>query len=206
MNKKQLLIEFSRTPGAGRCKDVAHLEEKFSAWIRRNNIALRSQNGKDYRETEFYSSVNYTVRLLSQDRNLLYAFGLNESHLVHYKPEYRDNIKDGYSLLGQFKHYGNQVHNRRQDPNIRKNGLAGFFKSSTGVVILAIVAIAVLYKLVGPTVWGFITSGAMFKLICFALGALASFGILRSKKMGWPLPIKLIVLAVIWVVLLNYDF
>ncbi len=206
MNKQDLLYEFSRTPGARRCKDIADLEQKFSAWVRRNNIALRSRNGKDYRETGFYDSANYTVSILKKDKNLLYTFGLNESHLVHQKPDYRDNTKDGYSLLGQFKHYGNQVHNRGQDGNYRKNGVGGFLKGGTGKVILAIIIVAVLYSLVGDTVWGIITSGAIFKLICFAIGVLASIGILRAKNMGWPLPIKLIVIVVIWVVLLNYNF
>lgn len=206
MNKKQLLYEFSRTPGARRCKDVADLEQKFSAWLRRNNISLSNRTGKGYSENDFYGSANYTVSILKQDKNLLYAFGLNESHLVHQKPEYRDNLKDGYSLGGQFKYYANQVHNRGQDGNYRKNGVGGFLKGGTGKVILAIIIVAVLYSLVGDTVWSFITSGAIFKLICFAIGVLASIGILRAKNMGWPLPIKLVVIIVVWVVLLNYDF
>ncbi len=205
-NKEQLLIEFSQTGLARRCKNVADLEQRFSRWLRQNNIQLRNRQNGNYRDNNFYGSANYTVDILRQNKNLLYSFGLNESHLVRQKPDYRDNTKEPYSLLGQFKHYGNQIHNRGQDPNIRKNGLKGLFNAGTGKVILAIIIIAVLYSLVGDTVWSFITSGAIFKLICFAIGALASIGILRAKNMGWPLPIKLVVIIVIWVVLVNYDF
>lgn len=200
-NKEQLLIEFSKTGLARRCKNVSDLEQRFSRWMHQNDIYLRN-----YDQNDFYGSANFTVNILRKNKNLLYSFGLNESHLVRQRPEYRDNTKEPYSLLGQFKHYGNQVHNRGQDGNYRKHGAKGLLSAGTGKVILAVVIIAVLYSLLGDTVWNFITSGAIFKLICFAIGSLASIGILRSKNMGWPLPIKLVVIIVIWVVLVNYDF
>ena len=205
VSKKQLLYEFSQTGQARNCKSIADLEERFSKWMRRNNINLES-HGRSYYQNDFYSSADYTMTILAKDRNLLYSFGLNEKHLVKSKPEYRDNLKDGYSLKGQFKFYANQAHNRTQNGEYRKNGKAGFSGSGTFKVILVIIAIVVLYSLVGDTVWNMITSGAIFKFICFAIAGVASIGILRSKNMGWPLPIKLVVLFAIWVVLVNYDF
>ncbi len=205
MNKTQLLYEFSRTGSARNCKSIADLEQRFSTWMRRNNISLVTR-GKDYFQNEFYASANYTLTILQKNRDLLYSFGLNESHLVKSRPEYRDNIKDGYSLRGQFKHYGNQVHNRGQDGEYRKNGIRGFLKGGSGNVILAAIILVPVYTLVGDKIWAVITSGAIFRLICFAIAAFASYKILRSKNMGWPLPVKLVVLFVIWLVLTNYDF
>ncbi len=205
MNKTELLYQFSRTPSARNCKSIADLEERFSTWLRRNNITLITR-GKDYFENNFYSSANYTMKLLKKDRNLLYAFGLDESHLVVSRPDYRDNLDEGYSLGGQFKFYANQVHNRRQDGEYRKSGKNPIAFGASGKVILAIIILVVVYMLVGDTVWEAITSGAIFKLICFGIAGFASYKVLRSKKMGWPLPVKLIVLFVVWLALLNYDF
>ena len=205
MNKIQLLYEFSRTPGARNCKSIADLEQRFSTWMRRNNITLVTR-GKNYFDNDFYASANYTMKLLKNDRNLLYSFGLNESHLVTSKPEYRDNTKDGYSLAGQFKHYGNQIHNRGQNGEYRKSGKNPISFGGSGKVIVAIIILVLVYLLVGDTIWNIITSGAIFKLICFAIAAFVSYKILRSKDMGWLLPIKLIVLFVIWLVLIKYDF
>ncbi len=205
MNKTQLLYEFSRTPGARNCKSIADLEQRFSTWMRRNNITLVTR-GKNYFDNDFYASANYTMKLLKNDRNLLYSFGLNESHLVTSRPEYRDNTKDGYSLAGQFKHYGNQIHNRGQNGEYRKSGKNPISFGGSGKVIVAIIILVLVYLLVGDTIWNIITSGAIFKLICFAIAAFVSYKILRSKDMGWPLPIKLIVLFVIWLVLIKYDF
>ncbi len=205
MTKKELLYEFCQTGEARGCKSIAQLEQRFSRWMRRNNISLVNR-GKNYFENNFYASANYTKKILEQDRDLLYAFGLNESHLVTSRPEYRDNTGEGYSFLGQLKHYGNQVHNRGQDGEYRKSGkvslnLGGFFK-----VIVGIIIVVLLYKAVGDDVWSFLTSGAIFRVICFAIAAFVSYKILRSKNMGWPLPVKLVVLFVIWLVLLKYDF
>ena len=205
MNKTDLLYEFSRTPGARKCKSIADLEQRFSKWLRRNNISLGTP-GKSYFENDFYASANYTMKILKSNPDLLYSFGLNESHLVTSRPEYRDNTKDGYSLAGQFKNYGNQIHNRRQNGEYRKSGKNPISFGGSGKVILAIVILVLIYKLVGDTVWSFITSGALFRLICFSIAAFVSYKILKSKNMGWPLPIKLVVLFVIWLVLTKYDF
>lgn len=204
-SKKSLLYEFSQTREAQGCRSIGELEERFSRWLRRNNISLMS-HGRDYFENNFYSSANYTLKLLRDDPNLLYSFGLDESHLVKVKPDYRDNIKDGYSLRGQFQYYGNRAHNRTQDGEYRKNGTTGFFKGGVGKVILAIVVVVLLYKLVGDTVWNLLTDGAIFKFICMAIAAVVTYAIFRAKNMGWPFGIKLVVVIVIWVVLFNYDF
>lgn len=112
---------------------------------------------------------------------------------------------DGYSLSGQFKSYLDGI----KDAGRGRGGsfsLSQFFKSPVGIVIIAIVALVLIYKILGPAVYSFITSGAIFRVICFVLGGLATFGIVKSKNMGWPIYIKAIVIFVIWLVLLKYDF
>ena len=109
---------------------------------------------------------------------------------------YNDN--EGYSLKGMFNHYKNQFGS--------SGGSSGGGISVFGGFIIAVVVLVLIYKILGPAVYAFITSGAIFKLICFAIGGFASYKILTSKNMGWPIYIKLGVLFVIWLVLLNYDF
>ncbi len=108
---------------------------------------------------------------------------------------YNDN--EGYSLKGMFNYYKNQATGKSR-------GSSG--ASPVGMILIIAVVLVLIYKIVGPSVYSFLTSGAPFRLICFAIGGFISYKMLRSKNMGWPLPIKLIALFAIWVVLLNYDF
>ena len=107
------------------------------------------------------------------------------------------NNNDGYSLKGMFNFYKDKATGKGQ-------GTSGV--SPIGMLLIFAVVIVLIYKILGPAVYSFLTSGVPFKLICFAIGGFLSYKMLRSKNMGWPLPIKLIALFVIWVVLLNYDF
>lgn len=103
---------------------------------------------------------------------------------------------EGYSLKGMFNHYKNRAKGNTQSGGI----------SPIGMLLIFAVAITLIYKILGPAVYSFLTSGIPFKLICFAIGGFLSYKMLRSKNMGWPLPVKLLVLFAIWVTLLNYDF
>lgn len=112
---------------------------------------------------------------------------------------------EGYSLKGQFRSYIDGIKKAGKGSG-ESFSLSQFFKSPAGILIIGIVVLVLIYKLLGPTVYALITSGAIFRIICFAIGGLVSFGILKSKNMGWPIYIKALVLFAIWVVLLNYDF
>ena len=63
----------------------------------------------------------------------------------------------------------------------------------------------ILYALLFDTVYNFIMSGAIFKIILIGLCCLITFGILKSKNMGWPLPIKLVVIFVFWLGVWTYK-
>ena len=45
-----------------------------------------------------------------------------------------------------------------------------------------------------------VASGALFRIICLVIAVAASIGIFKGD-LGWPIGIKLVVIAVIWVVL-----
>lgn len=219
--KADYLYEFARTGEARNCSDAEEVERRFKAWVRRNNINIQA-HGRNYLDNKLESGVDYTKSIIRKDPNLMRAFGLdynnNRGANRGNGPAPRSNNRsygssrgysnnsheeeEGYSFGGMLRHYTNQAKSR-------SNGGAGFgafFSGGVGKVILAIFAVVLLYKLVGDTVWEFLTSGAIFKVICMAIGALVSYAIFRAKNMGWPFGVKLVVVIVIWVVLFNYDF
>lgn len=202
--KKSYLEEFSRATGGRRFKSVADLEQAFNRWMNSMGYDFETY-GKKFSESDFYQGADYTMSLLKKDRDLMMRFGLSEDKLVRSRPDFRDVTDKPYSLLNQFKHYGNQGHNYRQRGDVRKKGVKAAANGFSGkIVLIALICIA-LYMLLGDTVYDFITSGAVFKIILIGLCCLMTVGILKSKKMGWPLPIKLVVIFVFWLVILNYN-
>ena len=203
-SKKSYLEEYSETLGWRKFKSVADLEQGFNSWMRSMGYDFQTY-GKNFSDSGFYEGADYTMSLLKKDKDLMRKFGLSEEDLVKSKPDFRDVTDKPYSLLNQFKHYGNQGHNFRQRGDIRKKGLKGAANGFSGKIILIAIACIILYALLGDTVYNFIMSGAIFKIILIGLCSLITFGILKSKNMGWPLPIKLVVIFVFWLVVLNYN-
>jgi len=202
--KKSYLEEFSQATGGRRFKSVADLEQAFNRWMNSMGYDFEAY-GKKFSENDFYDGADYTMSLLKKDRDLMMRFGLTEDKMVRSRPDFRDVTDKPYSLSNQFKHYGNQGHNYRQRGDVRKKGVKGAANGFSGkIVLIALICIG-LYSLLGDTVYDFITSGAIFKIILIGLCGLMTIGILKSKKMGWPLPIKLIVIFVFWLVILNYN-
>ncbi len=112
---------------------------------------------------------------------------------------------EGYSFMGQLRSYADGIKSQGRG----KGGsfsLSEFIKSPLGILIAIALIFTFIYIVFGEAIYSFITSGAIFKVICFAIAGLASFGIIRSKNLGWPIYIKALVLFAVWVVLLNYDF
>lgn len=71
-------------------------------------------------------------------------------------------------------------------------------------LVIGILALVALYKSVGPGLYAALMSGALFQLLLYPIALAVSVGILRAKNMGWPLPVKLVVIGVIWLVITNY--
>jgi len=202
--KKSYLEEFSNTIGRRKFKSVPDLEQAFNTWMRSMNYDFTTF-GKKFSESDFYEGADYTVTILKKDKYLMRKFGLTEDALVRSRPDYRDVTDKPYSFWNQLKHYSNQGHNYRQRSDVRKKGHKAAFNTFGGGVFLFAIALVVLYVLLGDTIYNFMMQGAFFKLILIGISALITFRVLKSKKMGWPLPIKLIVLFVIWLVVLNYN-
>lgn len=203
-SKKSYLEEFSETIGWKKFKSVADLEQSFNGWMRSMNYDFQTY-GKNFSDSEFYAGADYTMSLLKKDKELMRKFGLSEEDLVKSKPDFRDVTDKPYSLLNQFKHYGNQGHNYRQRSDVRKKGNKIALNGFSGNIFLIAIALILIYVLFGDTIYNFIMGGAIFKVILIGLSGFISFRVLKSKNMGWPLPIKLIVLFVIWLVVLNYN-
>lgn len=72
--------------------------------------------------------------------------------------------------------------------------------SGVKFAVILIIALVLLYSVVGPAIYSFLMSGALFRIICLVIGVAASIGILKGN-LGWPIGIKLAVIVVIWVVL-----
>ena len=202
--KKSYLEEFSQATGGRRFKSVADLEQSFNRWMNSMGYDFETY-GKKFSESDFYQGADYTMSLLKKDRGLMLRFGLTEDKLVKSRPDFRDITDKPYSFLNQLKHYGNQGHNYRQRSDVRKKGAKAAVNGFSGKIVLIALVCVALYMLLGDTVYDFITSGAVFKVILIGLCALMTVGILKSKKMGWPLPIKLVVIFVFWLVILNYN-
>lgn len=71
-------------------------------------------------------------------------------------------------------------------------------------LVIGVLALVALYKSVGPGLYTALMSGALFQLLLYPIAIAVSVGILRAKNMGWPLPVKLVVIGVIWLVITNY--
>ena len=67
-------------------------------------------------------------------------------------------------------------------------------------VVLLVIGLVLLYSVVGPAVYSFLMSGALFKIICLVIAGAAVIGIIRAD-LGWPIGVKIAVIAVIWLVL-----
>lgn len=84
--------------------------------------------------------------------------------------------------------------------------VAAILKSARGwpsgvkFVVILVIGLVLLYSIVGPAIYAFLMSGALFKIICLVIGVAASIGILKGN-MGWPIGVKLVVIVVIWAVL-----
>lgn len=72
--------------------------------------------------------------------------------------------------------------------------------SGVKFVVILVIGLVLLYSIVGPAIYSFLMSGALFKILCLLIGAAAVVGILKAD-MGWPIGVKLVVIVVIWLVL-----
>ena len=160
-----------------------------------NRRASNQRNNYGYDEDDYYGQRSGSGNRRSSTGGKSGSSGRKKS----------SNYYDSYSLSGQFKSYLDGIKNAGRGRG-GSFSFSQFFKSPIGIAIIAIVALVLIYKILGPAIYNFITSGAIFRVICFVLGGLATFGIVKSKNMGWPIYIKAIVIFVIWIVLLNYDF
>lgn len=217
------------------CRTVEELENCFSNWMIANNKRLVTF-GRDYFDNGFEGSVDYTVDLFEQDPRLMYLFGFDFSDLeatkrrtgyYERKSSNRSGSRgssnsrrgtrtnsnrnqsygndEGYSLGGQFKSYLDGLKSMGGGSG-KSFSLSEFIKSPLGVLIALALVFTFIYMVFGEAIYSFITSGAIFKVICFVIAGFASFGIIKSKNLGWPIYIKALVLFAVWVVLLNYDF
>lgn len=88
-----------------------------------------------------------------------------------------------------------------------RRGSFGFFRGvKPKPVLIAIgivVALTLLYKVLGPAAYAAVMNGGLAKLLFFVFVLAATIGILKSKNMGWPIGVKLVVIAVFWLVLLK---
>ena len=67
-------------------------------------------------------------------------------------------------------------------------------------VVLLVIGLVLLYSVVGPAVYSFLMSGALFKILCLVIAGAAVIGIIKAD-LGWPIGVKIAVIAVIWLVL-----
>jgi len=72
--------------------------------------------------------------------------------------------------------------------------------SGVKFVVLLVIGLVLLYSIVGPAVYSFLMSGALFKIICLVIAGAAVIGILKAD-LGWPIGIKIVVILVIWLVI-----
>lgn len=71
------------------------------------------------------------------------------------------------------------------------------------IVVGIILALIFLYKALGPAAYAIVMNGGLTKLLFFVFALAATIGILKSKNMGWPIGVKLVVIAVFWLVVLK---
>ena len=72
--------------------------------------------------------------------------------------------------------------------------------SGVKFTVILVIALVLLYQLVGPAIYSFLMSGALFRIICLVIAVATSIGILKGN-IGWPIGVKLVVIIVIWTVL-----
>jgi len=77
---------------------------------------------------------------------------------------------------------------------------ANNWPSGVKFVVLLVIGLVLLYSIVGPAVYSFLMSGALFKIICLVIAGAAVIGIIRAD-LGWPIGVKIVVIAVIWLVI-----
>lgn len=89
---------------------------------------------------------------------------------------------------------------------IRRGSLDFFRNVQLNPVLIIfgiILALVLFYRFVGPAAYEAIMNGGLAKLLFLAFTVWASIAILKSKNMGWPIGIKLVVIAVLWVTVFN---
>lgn len=88
-----------------------------------------------------------------------------------------------------------------------RRGSFGFFrdvKLKPLLIVVAVIAgLVFLYEALGPAAYAIVMNGGLAKLLFFVFALAATIGILKSKNMGWPIGIKLVVIGVFWLVLLK---
>ena len=88
-----------------------------------------------------------------------------------------------------------------------RRGSFGFFrdvKLKPLLIVVAVIAgLVFLYEALGPAAYAIVMNGGLAKLLFFVFALAATIGILKSKNMGWPIGVKLVVIAVFWLVLVK---
>lgn len=88
-----------------------------------------------------------------------------------------------------------------------RRGSFGFFRNvrlkPLLIVVAVIAGLVFLYETLGPAAYAAVMNGGLTKLLFFVFTLAASIGILKSKNMGWPIGVKLVVIGVFWLVLLK---
>ena len=88
-----------------------------------------------------------------------------------------------------------------------RRGSFGFFrdvKLKPLLIVVAVIAgLVFLYEALGPAAYAIVMNGGLAKLLFFVFALAATIGILKSKNMGWPIGVKLVVIGVFWLVLLK---
>lgn len=221
IKKDKALSEFLNSQEGAQYRNAedwdVQAEHSFWSFLDRKGYSVRGRDGKRIQDHEASHSADYT-RSIWQDltgRSGGSRGASRRSSGTYAEDEDFSRRGGGYHVLG---HFGLPSLGGSRSGGGRRSGRGGCDGDGYGggsyggrrsipgplLVALAVLGLCLLiYLLLGAAIYDYLMGGAFFGIVVLILCGCITVGVLRSKKMGWPIGVKLVVLAVIWLVAVN---